>query len=74
MALTKIPPSGINTEALGEVLGGGGAQEDVFYENSQTLTTSYTITTGKSAVTVGPLTIANGAAVTVPTGSRWVIL
>ena len=23
MALTKIPPSGINIEALGEVLGGG---------------------------------------------------
>jgi len=58
-------------------LGGGatGAGADtVFMENSQVVTTSYTITTGKSAVSVGPITINDGVTVTVPNGSRWVIL
>jgi hypothetical protein len=52
----------------------GGGSDQVFYENDQTVTASYTITTGKNAVTVGPLTVSGAAAVTVPTGSRLVIL
>jgi hypothetical protein len=46
----------------------------IFYENSRTLTSSYTISTGKSAMSVGPLTINSGATVTIPSGSKWVIL
>jgi len=38
------------------------------------VTASYTITTGKNASSTGPLTINSGITVTVPTGSRWVIL
>jgi hypothetical protein len=52
----------------------GGGADQVFYENDQTVTTSYTITSGKSAMTAGPITVAAGATVTVPTGSRWVIV
>jgi hypothetical protein len=55
----------------GGATGGGG--DDVFYENGQTVTTSYTITSGKNAMSVGPITINSGAAVTVPSGSRWLV-
>jgi chemotaxis protein histidine kinase CheA len=51
-----------------------GAKEGVFWENSQTVTTNYTITSNKNAGTFGPITIDSGVTVTVPSGSRWVII
>lgn len=44
------------------------------YENNQTISNDYTITAGRSANSVGPITIATGKSVTIPDGSRWVIL
>lgn len=52
----------------------GGGTDQVFYENDQTVTTNYTITSGKNAVTAGPVTINSGVTVTVPSGSAWVIV
>jgi hypothetical protein len=52
----------------------GGGTDDVFYENSQTVTTNYTISTNKNAMTAGPITINSGVTVTVPSGSSWVII
>jgi len=52
----------------------GAAGETVFVENSRVMNTSYTLSTGKSASMVGPLIIATGAALTVPTNQRLVIL
>ena len=43
------------------------------YENTQTVGTSYSITSGSSAHSVGPITLSAGVAVTLPAGSRWVI-
>lgn len=43
-------------------------------ENSTTVTANYTQSTGKNAVTVGPLTIASGVSYTIPSGQRLVIL
>ena len=59
-----------------ELSGGarGTGSDDVFYENSQVVNNSYTITSGKNAMTTGDITIAAGVTVTVPSGSRWVIL
>lgn len=55
--------------------GGGGAEAGgVIYENSTTINANYTITSGKNGMSVGPITLANGVSVTIPTGSRWVIL
>ena len=51
-----------------------GAKEGVFWENSQTVTTNYTITSNKNAGTFGPITINSGVSVTIPSGSRWVIV
>lgn len=52
----------------------GGGLDEVFLETGQTVTTSYTITTGRNAVTPGPITIADGATVTIPADSNWVIV
>jgi hypothetical protein len=52
----------------------GGGTDEVFLENGNTVNTSYTITTNKNAVSAGDITIASSATVTVPTGSRWVIV
>jgi hypothetical protein len=56
----------------GGATGGGG--DAVFVENSRIVTTNYTLTTGKSAESVGPITINASATVTIPSGERWVIL
>ncbi len=55
--------------------GVGGAQAGgVIYENSQTVTSNYTITSGKNGFSVGPITIDTGVTVTVPSGSVWTII
>jgi hypothetical protein len=55
--------------------GVGGAQAGgVIYENNQTVTANYTMTTNKNGMSAGAITIANGITVTIPTGSTWVIL
>jgi hypothetical protein len=42
--------------------------------NSGTVSTSYSIPSGNNAMAVGPITVASGQTVTVPSGSRWVVL
>ena len=42
--------------------------------NANTNTASYTIATGNNAMSVGPFTVAGGTSITVPAGSRWVVL
>ena len=65
-----------NGTAWGAIGGGatGGGADEVFVENNQIVTTNYTITSGKSASSVGAITINAGVTVTVPSGSRWVVL
>jgi len=43
------------------------------YLNSLTISSSYTITTGQGAHSVGPITVASGAVLTVASGSRYVV-
>jgi hypothetical protein len=52
----------------------GGGTNKVFQENETLITEDYTITSGKSAMSVGPITMASGVTVTIPAGKRWVIL
>jgi P2-related tail formation protein len=42
--------------------------------NSNTVSASYTIASGDSAMSVGAITVASGQSVTVSSGSRWVVL
>ena len=67
---------GYNGTSWGSIGGGatGGGADAWAVEHDHTVTTSYTIGTGKNVITAGPLTINSGATVTVPTGSTWVIV
>ena len=69
---------GYDGSAWGAIGGGGGAtgggSDQVFYENGQTVTTNYTLTSNTNAMSTGPITINSGVAVTVPTGGRLVII
>ena len=67
---------GYSGSAWGSIGGGatGGLGDAVFVENSQDVTQSYTITTGKNAMCTGPININSGVIVTVPTGSRWIVI
>lgn len=82
---TMLSDPGSSASAVGSytysawaVIGGGGATgggtDQVFVQNSNTVTTSYTLTTGFNAESVGPLTINPGVTITVPAGQRWVVL
>jgi len=42
--------------------------------NSKTVAVSYSIPSGSSAMSTGPITVNSGIAVTVPSGSRWVVI
>jgi filamentous hemagglutinin len=72
--LTFSTPPASNTLVQIRELSAGGAINGIFYENDQTITANYTITSGKNAMTTGPVTINTGVTVTVPSGSRWVII
>lgn len=67
---------GYKNAAWGAIGGGatGGGSDDVFYENGQTVTTNYTLSTNKNAVTAGPVTVNSGVTVTIPSGSSWVVV
>jgi hypothetical protein len=51
----------------------GGGTDKIFWENDTTVTTSYTISTNKNAVSAGPITIGTGT-VTVQDGSVWTVV
>nr|BAR21695.1 T7-like tail fiber [uncultured Mediterranean phage uvMED] len=52
----------------------GGGSDEIFYENGQTVTTDYTITNGKNAMSAGPITIDSGVTVTVGSGETLTIV
>lgn len=68
----------IAVEAAGGSSGGkapvGGNTFGVFYENDQVMVTDYTITTGRNAMSAGPITVNFGVTLTVPAGSTYTIV
>ena len=52
----------------------GGGTNQVFWENDQTITTSYAITNGKNAGSFGPITINSGVVVTIGSGETWSVV
>ena len=67
---------GYNGSAWGSIGGGatGGGGDAVFVETNQTITADYTLTSGFNAMSAGPVTIANGVTVTIPTGATWTVV
>ncbi len=81
MATTRVQVSTLPTGATASTFlrGDGtwasaGAANDVFWENAQTISSNYSITASKNAMTVGDITVNTGITVTVPTGTVWYIL
>jgi hypothetical protein len=73
---TLSKPEVYNGTAWGSVGGGatGAGGDEIFIENGQTVTASYSIGASRNALSTGPITVNSGVTVTVPTGSRWVVL
>jgi len=67
---------GHNGTAWGSIGGGatGGGADQMFYLNGQTVNTNYSIPSGQNAGTFGPISVASGATVTVPSGSTWTVV
>ena len=68
----KVTDNTMDVSISGGAMGGGGNR--IFFENDVTVTDSYEITTGKNAMSAGPLTINNGVTITIPSGSDWTIV
>jgi hypothetical protein len=64
-------PAGPAGPAGGATGAGGDA---IFWENDQNVTTNYTISTNKNAMTAGPITVDSGVIVTIPSGSTWTVV
>ena len=61
--------------SVAEIAGGGGTvADDCIYENSQTISNNYTVTSNKNAMSAGPITVDSGVTVTVPSSSTWTIV
>lgn len=73
MALTTVPAGLIGTGAVTQD-NQAFSSETPIYENLQTITASYCITTGSNAMSAGPITVADGVTVTIPDGSAWTIV
>ena len=65
---------GIGTTTPTTALDVNGVASAVFFENPQTITASYTIASGKNAMSVGPVTVDAGATITVSAGARYVVI
>lgn len=71
----KFPDGTTQTTAACTSVGAvGGGTDRIFWQNDQTVTSNFTVTTGQNAGTFGPVTINSGVTVTVPSGSVWSII
>jgi len=52
----------------------GGASDEVFWCNNQTVTANFTIPNNKNAMSAGPITINSGVTVTVGSGETWTVV
>ena len=53
---------------------GGASTNTVFFENDTAVAVNYQVTSGKNAMSAGPIAINAGIAVTVPSGCSWTIV
>ncbi len=82
----QVGIAGANYGTSGQVLTSGGSSAAVSWqdaaagatgvilENQQAISSNYTLTTNYNGLSVGPVTIQNSIAVTVPNGAVWMIL
>lgn len=66
--------SATSVAASGAVSGSVISATNGLVVNNNTVSANYSIPSGSSAMSVGPITVASGQSVTIPNGSRWVVL
>lgn len=71
MALTRVQGGLFGVNGSGNTATSLGT---TIIENSNTVYSSYTLSNGNNALSVGPITILTGKSITVPTGQKWAIL
>lgn len=52
----------------------GGGVDQIFFQNDLAVTTNYTITTNKNAMTAGPISVNSGVVIGIPNGSTWTVV
>lgn len=52
----------------------GGSAGGSVYECAQTISANYTMTTNYNGLSAGPISVASGVTVTIPSGSTWAIV
>jgi hypothetical protein len=53
---------------------GSGQKTSALYINNQTIASNVTFSSNTSASATGPIFLANNVVVTLPSGTRWVVL
>ena len=53
---------------------GGSQAGGAVYENKNVIASNYTMTTDYNGESVGPITVNAGVIISIPPGSRWVVL
>jgi hypothetical protein len=69
-----LSTNGTGTLSWATASGGSNITAQGLWENALTISANYAIASGNSATSAGPITVASGVSVTIPSGSRWVIL
>lgn len=69
-SVTKLRVPGLSVVAQAESFAIGGA----IYENAQSISADYSITSGNNAMSAGPITIDSGVTVTVTSGCTWTVV
>tara|TARA_A100001201_G_scaffold140355_1_gene133364 strand:+ start:71 stop:679 length:609 start_codon:yes stop_codon:yes gene_type:complete len=72
--LTSGGTNGAVTWAAAAAGATGGGSDQWAVEHDNTVTTSYTIGTGKNVISAGPLSVNAAATITVPANSYWVVV
>ncbi len=62
------------TAWVNDTVASGNTTANGLWENSNTINSNYTIGTNYNALSSGPVTIASGVTVQIPSGSRWVVI
>lgn len=65
---------GYDGSAWGSIGGGSNITPLGLWENAALISANYTVGTGNNALSAGPITVASGVTVTVPSGSTWVVV
>jgi hypothetical protein len=52
----------------------GGGNDAIFFENDATMRNDYTISSGRNAMSAGPITIESGVTLTIPNNSVYTIV